>query len=382
MTTKTLRLVRFTCGMMGVWAGTSLILGLLIRAQSARFQVVGAVDAAPADSWTVLLARSLVLGVAAGLVASFLERGVFPRYDRRVGVGVRLLFRTVAYAALASLLVLLAVFLSGTLGRGLAFADVLVSPGFRAFVMSALFVQTILTVVVASFLINAVLQVGRLLGPQAATQIFLGRYLRPVHEDRSFLFIDLADSTGLAERLGPLEFAEFKNDFFHDVAGPVLDTHGQIVQYVGDEVMITWPRRKKSRSTASESVRCFFEVCRHVDASAAGYVARYGEVPRFRAGLHSGPVVVSQLGDLKTEIVFSGDAVNATARIQGLCKELQRDFLVSSDAIGEVDLPDGVVPEDMGVHSLRGRTAPVTILALSREPAEVSTVNVPSNRAV
>ena len=205
----------------------------------------------------------------------------------------------------------------------------------------------------------------RLLGPRTATQILLGRYLRPVHEDRSFLFVDLVDSTGIAERLGPLKFAEFKNEFFHDIAEPVLDSGGQIVQYVGDEVMITWPRMRRGDAVSSDCVRCFFSLKQRVLDRSAVYNARYGEAPRFRAGLHGGAVVVSQIGDIKREIAFSGDTVNTASRIQGLCRELRQDFLASLDVIAEVDLPEDVLREDLGEHSLRGRSAPVSLVGLS-----------------
>ena len=370
MTTKTRRVIRFTCGMVGAWTVASLVAGTLIRGRSALFGALfgalGPTELMVADSVWDVLARAVLGGAVAGLIASYLELKVFPRHARRVSAGVMLLLRTLGYASAAILVILTAVYFIGTREMGLGFRDVLSSPGFRGFVENRVFAQFILSFVVSSFIINAALQVWRLLGPGAASQILLGRYLRPVHEDRSFLFIDLADSTGIAERLGPLKFADFKNDFFHDVAEPVLDTKGQIVQYVGDEVMITWPRDGRGSSSAADSVKCFFEVCKHVDARAAQYHERYGEVPRFRAGLHSGPVVVSQLGDLKTEIVFSGDAVNTAARIQGLCKELQKDFLASIDGVGELGLPDGVTREELGLHNLRGRVAPVTLLALSR----------------
>ena len=54
------------------------------------------------------------------------------------------------------------------------------------------------------------------------------------------MFLDLNNSTAIAERLGPLRFNDFKNDFFHDIAQPVLETRGRIYQYVGDEAVVTW----------------------------------------------------------------------------------------------------------------------------------------------
>lgn len=52
------------------------------------------------------------------------------------------------------------------------------------------------------------------------------------------------------------------------------------------------------------------------------YLARYGIVPGFEAGLHGGPVVTAEIGDVKKEIVHSGDTVNTAARIEAECRPL------------------------------------------------------------
>jgi adenylate cyclase len=90
-----------------------------------------------------------------------------------------------------------------------------------------------------SFLINFVRQLNRMLGPGTLVNLLLGRYHRPVAEDRIFMFLDLNDSTAIAAALGPARFNDFKNDFFYDIAEPVLETRGQIYQYVGDEAVVT-----------------------------------------------------------------------------------------------------------------------------------------------
>ena len=309
------------------------------------------------------LARAVVAGVSAGLLSSFLELRVLPRPAMRRGAATMLVLRTVAYALVALLSILATARFIARRELNVPLRELLSSEGFQEFMRSPEFGQLILFLIVASFIINTSFQVSRLLGPGTAVQILLGRYIRPVEEDRVFLFIDLVDSTTLAEDLGPLKFAELKNDFFHDLAEPVLDTSGQIVQYVGDEVMITWPRR--GHRGAVDSVRCFFMLRERVRSRARHYEKRYGAVPQCRAGLHGGPVVVSQLGDLKREIVFSGDPVNTASRIQGLCRPLGVYFLASEEVLARAGLPDHVEASPLGQHSLRGRAAPVRLLSLS-----------------
>jgi len=68
----------------------------------------------------------------------------------------------------------------------------------------------------------------------------LGKYRKPVKEERIFMFLDLKSSTRLAEKLGLETYYELLNDFFHEITEPVRCTNSEIYQYVGDEVVFTW----------------------------------------------------------------------------------------------------------------------------------------------
>jgi len=354
--------------MIAAWTVAAFLASELIRPGRVELAALNAPGLVPSDALPWRLARALITGMSAGLLASFLELKVLPRPAMRHGVVAMLLLRTIAYAVVAWLSILATLRFIARRDLNVPLRDLLSSEAFQAFVRSPEFGRLIFILIVASFIINASVQVSRLLGPGTALQILMGRYIRPVEEDRSFLFVDLADSTALAEALGPVKFAELKNDFFHDIAEPVLDTRGQIVQYVGDEVMITWPRGDPAG--AADPVRCFFLLRDQVQRRAEEYKKRYGLVPGFRAGLHGGPVVVSQLGDLKREIVFSGDAVNTASRIQGLCRPLGVDFLASDEILVRAELPDRLELDSLGEHSLRGRATPVRLVSLREQAGE------------
>src|SRR5262249_57420304 len=70
--------------------------------------------------------------------------------------------------------------------------------------------------------------------------LLTGRYVQPKREQRVFLLIDMKDSTGTAERLGPVLFHELLNDFFRDIADAALECEAEIYKYVGDEAILTW----------------------------------------------------------------------------------------------------------------------------------------------
>ena len=88
---------------------------------------------------------------------------------------------------------------------------------------------------------NVIIEMGRLLGFGTLRNLLTGRYVQPKREERAFLLIDMKDSTGMAERLGPVRFHELLNDFFRDIADAALECDAEIHKYVGDEAILTWP---------------------------------------------------------------------------------------------------------------------------------------------
>jgi adenylate cyclase len=176
------------------------------------------------------------------------------------------------------------------------------------------------------------------------------------------MFLDLNDSTAIAEALGPLRFNDFKNDFFHDLAEPVLETRGQIYQYVGDEVVVTWTIERGLRQ--GNCLRCVFLVSERIHEQKDRYLARYGVVPAFKAGLHGGSVVTAEIGDIKKDIVYSGDAVNTAARVEAECRPLERRVLVSKALLSRCQVPEELEIEDMGERELRGKIEALRLYSL------------------
>ena len=89
-------------------------------------------------------------------------------------------------------------------------------------------------------------------------------------------------------------------------------------------------------------------------------------LPGFRAALHAGPVVAGEMGDSKFYIVLLGDTVNTTARIGQACRELDRAFLVSAEALALINLPNGVESERMQPPAMKGKSRKVPLYAIDR----------------
>lgn len=220
--------------------------------------------------------------------------------------------------------------------------------------------------------ISTLYQTGRKICLRALGRLLLGYYNQPVEEKRLFLFVDLKDSTTLAEQLGNLRYSAFIRDFFLDMGAPIAANRGEVYQYVGDEVVVTWEWQAGLKQ--ARCLRCFFGMQQAVERRRAYYLRTYGVVPTFKAGLHGGPVVATQVGDIKTDLVFHGDVLNTTARIQAQCNALQSRLLVSATVLAALGPQRPYQVRPLGAITLRGKNQPVDLFDV--QPARQETLAI------
>jgi adenylate cyclase len=338
-------------------------LGRRTRARARQLTAASAVACTITPVFNVLTSeasvRSALQGVVDGVLVSLLVGGylLFVRDGRLRPWFRRLSFR--ADFALSSAIVL-ALFLVGraaglvvTSGRPGRFVT---SFGDAHLVWALPFFAALAT------LIQFVLLMNRLAGANVLGYFAAGTYHQPTAEERVFLFLDLQGSTQLAERLGSARYFELLRRFVDDLTDPVLEADGEIYQYVGDEVVVTWPLAVGLRD--ANCVRCFFEVEAAIARRAARYRGEFGVVPRFRGGLHGGTVTAGELGDLRRQIVFVGDILNTAARLEEHAKRAGLDLVASGDLLARLTLPPGVTASHCGDLALRGKEAAVAAYGL------------------
>ncbi len=206
------------------------------------------------------------------------------------------------------------------------------------------------------------LQVSDKFGQGILWSFLTGRYFNPSNETRIFMFLDVTSSTTLAERLGHSRYFEFIREFMADVTDPILEHRGEIYQYVGDEVVTSWVPTTPSAN--ADCVRCFFGIQDHVRRLAVKYLREFDVTPEFRAALHVGDVTVGEIGIVRKDIIFSGDVLNTTSRLQGECRTRDEDLLVSGALLEAIVLDDDFIPERLGMIALRGREETVEVFAV------------------
>ena len=108
--------------------------------------------------------------------------------------------------------------------------------------------------------------IANIIGPRVLLNFIAGRYHSPVEESRFVLFVDIAGSTGLAERLGGIAIHRLLDRTFRLLTLSVIDYRGEVLNYVGDEVIVTWPER--DGAIDCRPLRCFLAMRKDLAAAS------------------------------------------------------------------------------------------------------------------
>ena len=209
---------------------------------------------------------------------------------------------------------------------------------------------------------NLVLGIANIIGPRAFLNFIIGRYHTPVEENRFVLFVDIAGSTGLAERLGGVGIHRFLDRTFRLLTLAVVDYRGEVLDYVGDEVIVTW--REASGMVDCRPLQCFVAMRDELARASGQFESEFGAVPRIRGSLHFGPVIVGEIGDIKRAIVFNGDVMNTAARLEELSRNVDGGFLASRAAMQRFSSVPPFAVSDLGRLPIRGRADGLDVVGI------------------
>ena len=211
-------------------------------------------------------------------------------------------------------------------------------------------------------LANLVFGIANIIGPRAFRNFITGRYHSPMEENRFVLFVDIAGSTGLAERLGGVGIHRFLDRTFRLLTVAVVDYRGEVLGYVGDEVIVTW--QESSGAIDCRPLRCFMAMREELAHASNQMEREFGAVPRIRGSLHFGPVIIGEIGDVKRAIVFNGDVMNTTARLEELSRNVEGGFLASRAAMQRFGSMPPFAVRDLGRLPIRGRVDGIDVVGI------------------
>lgn len=204
------------------------------------------------------------------------------------------------------------------------------------------------------------IEINQKYSPGVFLDIITGKYMQPKIEKRIIMFMDLKDSTPIAEKLGHVENFKFIRDFIFHVSVAMIEHDGRIYQYVGDEVVVSWLYDKKNIKKCMASI---IEARKNLQKHGDHFRRQYDIMPEFRVGIHMGDVTVGEIGVIKKDLAMSGDTMNTTARIRNACNELNQKFIMSKDFMENTDLREWQ-GESLGIVDLKGKATGIELFSL------------------
>ena len=307
----------------------------------------------------------LIAGVTAGPILVFVLKDRFKRYP----LGLALIVYAVTIVILIAFVTVIATFFYNTINMELPFYHPEVVKDVGRFLLEdyGLWLNVMTWLIIATLTI-LVMQVNDKYGQKVFMNMLLGKYHQPKQEERIFMFLDIKGSTTIAEKIGSINYFKLLSKFFEDISSPIIESLGEIYQYVGDEIVVSWP---VTRGIANANcLHAFFDIVKTLETKSGEYVSRFGLAPSFKAGMHVGEVTVGEVGTIKKEIIFSGDVLNTTSRIQEQCNKLKVTLLVSSELLELLPIQDQYTIQPLGQIELRGKMKPVTLCAVREVPVK------------
>jgi class 3 adenylate cyclase len=258
---------------------------------------------------------SILVGTGVGLFEQFYVQSLRGRWLR----SMHPLLSITIYTAFVAVLFVVAIHLSHLLTGQL---DTL-SKAYRRLPFA-------LPLVIAFSVIGiVVMRTVHFIGIENLFHLMIGTYHRPVLEEKVLLFLDINNSTGLAERLGAVQIKSLVGKFLFDISKPITDYGGEIYLYKGDGLIALWNWSEAIRG--NRILRAVDAVFASVRREQASYQRLFGVVPRFRVGVHGGEVVVSEQGDTKRAIGVYGSTINIAARMEEAAKAHNIACAISGD---------------------------------------------------
>ena len=178
------------------------------------------------------------------------------------------------------------------------------------------------------------------------------------------LFSDLKDFTTFSERLPPREVVAFLNEYFSLTSAVIMEHGGLIDKYIGDAIMAVFGAPVPSRLHAAQACDAALELQRRLAASGR-------PAWETRVGIHSGPMVVGNIGSpQRLDYTAIGDTVNLASRLEGANKLFGTALLVSEAVLQEAG--GGFESRELDLLVVKGRSQALRIYELMGRQGEVA----------
>lgn len=174
------------------------------------------------------------------------------------------------------------------------------------------------------------------LGPRTGQRVLNGSVQRGDGEviDAAMWFSDLRNFTQMTEHLPPEELIDILNTYFEHVYLAVTTYGGEVLRFIGDAMLIVFPAEDESRRRAACKAALDAAMDAFNSLAVLNNMRKRAGKPEilFGVGLHVGHVVYGNVGaPERLDFTVMGSAVNRTARLESLTKQVGVPLLISKE---------------------------------------------------
>ena len=186
--------------------------------------------------------------------------------------------------------------------------------------------------------------------------------IRRAHEAErrqlTVLFCDLVGSTMLSGQLDPEDLRAVVRAYQETAAVVIQRYEGHIAQYLGDGLLVYFGYPQAHEDDAQRAVHTGVELVEAIGGLNTRLEASYGVQLAVRLGIHTGPVVVGDIGGGgRHEQLALGETPNIAARLEGLAAP---NTVVISPVTARL-VRQTFVLEDLGASALKGVAEPMAV---------------------
>lgn len=176
----------------------------------------------------------------------------------------------------------------------------------------------------------------------------------------TIFFSDLQGFTTLSEKLDPQELTLLLNDYLSDMTDIILDSGGTLDKYEGDAIIAFWNAPIDQPDHHLRAALAAMQCQKRLEEKREEFARRAGTELRMRIGMHSGVVVVGNMGSSRRfDYTMLGDAANLASRLEGANKALGTRTMLSAATWEKTG--GRIVGRELGQLRVVGRKEPVRV---------------------
>lgn len=202
---------------------------------------------------------------------------------------------------------------------------------------------------------------GKVVDPSVRDYLLTGHIeLGGEVQEATVLFCDIRGFTTMSEKMKPARVVEMLNRYFDCFSACIMAEKGIVNRYIGDAIMALFGAPVPLAAHADAAVAAAKNMESALDGLNRDFAALGFPPLDVGIGIHTGPVLVGNIGSSsRMEYTAIGDTVNIASRVEGLCKTLSLNLLITESTASR--LGPAFAPQFVATETLRGKEERIAI---------------------